>query len=203
MDHGPGFGVKEIVAVLVLEEGGRGSGHHLGDGDERPTLEVTEPDRRRPDVDVVALEAGVGVELGEALVEPGGHPMHIGVQDAVGVLVEDDGLVEFTGAIESHQGELAFPAAKELTCDFVALFPEDWRESLQAWLVDGNDEQGRAGVEDRVLEESGEDGTHLLEFFGDIAAIFFRAVGNDAEVRALNLAPGLRRWLRRDAAMRG
>jgi len=117
--------------------------------------------------------------------------MHIGVQDAVGVLVEDDGLVEFTGAIESHEGKLALPAAKELTCDFVALFPEDWRESLQALLVDGNDEQGCAGVEDRVLEESGEDGTHLLELFGDIAAIFFRAVGNDTEVRALNFAPRL------------
>ena len=64
MDHGPGFAVKEIVAFLVLEEGGSVSGQHLGYGDEWPAFEVIEPDRRRTDVDVVALKSGVGVELG-------------------------------------------------------------------------------------------------------------------------------------------
>ena len=121
--------------------------------------------------------------------------MQIRVQDAVGVFVEDHGLVEFAGVIQPHQGKLPLPATKKLTGDLVALFPEDRREGLQTWFVHGNDEQGCACVEDRVLEESGKDKAHLFEFFGDVAAIFIGAVGNYMEVRALNLAPSLcRGW---------
>jgi len=117
--------------------------------------------------------------------------MDVGVEDAVGVFVEDDGLVEVAERIESDEGVLSLPALKEFAGDFVALLPEDGREGVEAGLAHSDDEQGCAGFQREVVVAAGKDCTHLLELLGDIAAIFFGAVGNYLEVRALNLAPRL------------
>jgi hypothetical protein len=121
--------------------------------------------------------------------------MQIGVEDAVGVFVEDDGLVEVAEAIQPDHGVLSLPTLEEFACYLVALLPEDGRKGVQAWLTHGNDEQGCAGFQREVGVTHRKDGAHLLKFFGDIAAIFLGTVGNYLEVRALNFAPGLcRGW---------
>ena len=73
------------------------------------------------------------------------------MKDAVGVFVEDYGLVEVAEAIEADHGVLSLPALEEFACYFVALFPEDGREGVQALLTHGNDEQGCAGVQREVV----------------------------------------------------
>jgi len=191
VNHGPGFGVEEFLALLIFHERAIVCGEHLRHRDKGLAPQEPVADGGCADVDVVALEASVAVELSEAFIEPGGQPMEVGVEDAVRVFVKDDGLVEIAEGIETNHGVLSLPALEEFAGPLIALFPEDGRERAQAVLTHGDDEQGCACFERPVAIANRKDGAHLLEFFGDVATVAVGAVGDYREVGGSNLAPGL------------
>jgi hypothetical protein len=191
--EGPGFGVEDRTLLLFVVVGRRVIDQE--ESLERDHAVLTEIEDvvlgGLAENDVFVMDVGVLKELGEAFVEPerqlGGLAQHV-----VGVLVVDGEEGMRTVGVETEKDVVLVRCAEKEAREIQLAFGEVGfgLEGLESFSVfDGEDGYGGAGVAGAIGKQHMEDGAHLLELSGDATRLFFVGVGEDDEVRTLDLKP--------------
>ena len=140
------------------------------------------------EANLVGVDVGVLVELGDAFVEPEGKVGAAG--DVVRVLVVDGGVRVVAASVETDEDVDAVVALKEEAGEVELAFLEIFGgfDGLEvAAVFEGEDDDGSAGVGVGAGEDPAEDSLHALELTGDMAGLLLGGVGDDGEVRGGDL----------------
>ena len=142
------------------------------------------------EADLVGVDVGVLVELGDALVEP---ERKVGVaRDVVRVLVIDGSVGVVAGGVETEEDVGAVVGLEEDASEVELALGEvvGGLDGLEvATVFEREDDDGDGGVGVRGGENLVKDGLHALELTGDVAGLLLVGVGDDGEVRCGDLEP--------------
>ena len=140
------------------------------------------------DFDLAVVNVNRREIFGEAFVEPSLHRGVVEAEKAKGEVVgdgpprfllekvENDEILIVAGQVETRDGDrLSLTQGGDLVIGLVVFECEDGERTRFVEVI--------------FSEESGEDGAHLLETKGDLAASLFAGVGDDGVVNGMQLQP--------------